>query len=72
MNFNNIRNVGYPQHNADAVLKSFVDSIINSLKESTDKKIVDTLTTLGKMLARGLKKKNSYNISISELPRRFN
>ena len=38
MNFNNIRNVGYPQHNADAVSKSFVDGIINSLKESTDKK----------------------------------
>ena len=57
MNFNNIRNVGYPQHNADEVSKSFVDSIINSLKESTDKKIVDTLTTLGKMLSRGLKKR---------------
>ena len=56
MNFNNIKNVGYPQDNADAVSKSFVDSIINSLKESTDKKIVDTLTTLGKMLSNGLKK----------------
>ena len=57
MNFNNIRNVGYPQHNADAVSKSFVDSIINSLKESTDKKILDTLTSLGKMLSSGLKKR---------------
>ena len=57
MNFNNIRNVGYPQHNADAVSKSFVDDIINSLKESTNKKIVDTLTTLGKMLSNGLKKR---------------
>ena len=57
MNFNNIRNVGYPQHNADAVSKSFVDSIINSLKESTDKKILDTLTSLGKMLSNGLKKR---------------
>ena len=37
--------------------KGFVDSIINSLKESTDKKIVDTLTTLGKMLSNGLKKR---------------
>ena len=72
MNFNNISNVGYPQNNEDAVPKSFVDTIINSLKESTDKKILDTLTALGKMLAGGLKKKNSYNISISELPRRFN
>ena len=57
MNFNNIRNVGYPQHNADAVSKSFVDGIINSLKESTDKKILDTLTSLGKMLSNGLKKR---------------
>ena len=57
MKFNNIRNVGYPQHNADAVPKSFVDTIINSLKESTDKKILDTLTALGKMLAGGLKKR---------------
>ena len=57
MNFNNIRNVGYAQHNADAVSKSFVDDIINSLKESTNKKIVDTLRTLGKMLSNGLKKR---------------
>ena len=57
MNFNNIRNVGNPQHNADAVPKSFVDTIINSLKESTDKKILDTLTSLGKMLSSGLKKR---------------
>ena len=57
MNFNNIRNVGYPQNNADAVPKSFVDTIINSLKESTDKKILDTLTSLGKMLSSGLKKR---------------
>ena len=57
MNFNNIRNVGNPQNNADAVPKSFVDTIINSLKESTDKKILDTMTTLAKMLTGGLKKR---------------
>ena len=57
MNFNNIRNVGNPQNNADAVSKSFVDTIINSFKESTDKKILDTLTSLGKMLTTGLKKR---------------
>ena len=50
MNFNNIRNVGYPQHNEDAVPKSFVDTVANSLKESTDKTIVDALTRVGKML----------------------
>ena len=57
MNFNNIRNNGYPQHTEDAVPRSFVDNMVNSLKESTNKKIVDTLTTLGKMLSNGLKKR---------------
>ena len=57
MNFNNIRNVGNPQNNADAVPRSFVDTIINSIKESTDKKILDTMTTLAKMLTGGLKKR---------------
>ena len=57
MNFNNIRNVGYPQHNADAVSKNFVDEKINSLKESTEKTMVDALTRLGKMLTDGLKKR---------------
>ena len=57
MNFNNIRNVGYPQNNADAVPKNFVDNMIGSLKETTDKTIVDALTRLGKMLTDGLKKR---------------
>ena len=57
MNFNNIRNVGYPQHNEDAVPKSFVDDKTDSLKESIDKKILDTMTTLAKMLTGGLKKR---------------
>ena len=57
MNFHNIRNVGKPKNNADAVPKSFVDEMINSLKESTDKKILDTMTTLAKMLTGGLKKR---------------
>ena len=57
MNFNNIRNVGYPQHNADAVPRSFVDKKTDSLKESVDKKILDTMTTLAKMLTGGLKKR---------------
>ena len=30
MNFNNIRNVGYPKHNEDAVPRSFVDEIIKT------------------------------------------
>ena len=57
MNFNNIRNVGYPQHNADAVSKNFVDNMIGSLKETTEKTMVDAFTRLGKMLADGLKKR---------------
>ena len=72
MNFNNIRNVGYPQNNADAVPKNFVDNMIGSLKETTEKTIVDALTRLGKMLTDGLKKKKAYNNSISKLSRRFN
>ena len=57
MNFNNIRNVGYPQNNADAVPKNFVDNMIGSLKETTEKTIVDALTRLGKILTDGLKKR---------------
>ena len=33
MNFNNIRNVGYPQHNEDAVPRSFVDNMIKEVEE---------------------------------------
>ena len=57
MNFNNIRNVGNPEHEADAVPRSFVDDMIGSLKETTEKTIVDALTRLGKMLTDGLKKR---------------
>ena len=57
MNFNNIRNVGYPQNNADAVTKNFVDNMIGSLKETTEKTMVDSFTRLGKMLTDGLKKR---------------
>ena len=57
MNFNNIRNVGYPQNNADAVPKNFVDKMIGSLKETTEKTMVDSFTRLGKMLTDGLKKR---------------
>ena len=64
MNFNNIRNVGLPKHSEDAVSKNFVDNMIGSLKESTDKKILDAFTRLGKMLTDGLKKRK-YIISAS-------
>ena len=57
MNFNNIKNVGYPQNNVDAVPKNFVDNMIGSLKETTEKTMVDSFTRLGKMLTEGLKKR---------------
>ena len=33
MNFNNIRNVGYPKHSEDAVPRSFVDDIVKTIEE---------------------------------------
>ena len=38
MNFNNIRNVGLPQHSEDAVPRSFVDNIVKELEEKIGKK----------------------------------
>ena len=38
MNFNNIRNVGYPQHNEDAVPRSFVDNMIKTIEEKINKR----------------------------------
>ena len=37
MNFNNIRNVGYPQHNEDAVPRSFVDNMAKTIEEKMGK-----------------------------------
>ena len=36
MNFNPVRNVAYPHHNEDAVPRSFVDGVANSLKEKIE------------------------------------
>ena len=36
MNFNNIRNVGYPKHTEDAVPRSFVDNMIKTIEEKVD------------------------------------
>ena len=38
MNFNNIRNVGNPKHEADAVPRSFVDNAVDSIKEKVEKR----------------------------------
>ena len=37
MNFNNIRNVGYPKHNEDAVPRSFVDNMVKEVEEKIQK-----------------------------------
>ena len=38
MNFNNIRNVGNPKHEADAVPRSFLDGVIKELEEKINKR----------------------------------
>ena len=38
MNFNNIRNVGLPNHEADAVPRSFVDDMIKEVEEKIEKR----------------------------------
>ena len=38
MNFNNIRNVGYPKHTEDAVPRSFVDNMIKEVEEKINKR----------------------------------
>ena len=57
MNFNNIRNVGYPKHTEDAVPRSFVDNAVDSLKETTVKTMGDMLTRLGKTIDEDFKKR---------------
>ena len=37
MNFNNIRNVGYPKHTEDAVTRSFVDDMVKTIEEKVEK-----------------------------------
>ena len=38
MNFNNIRNVGYPKHTEDAVPRSFVDDMVKEVEEKIEKR----------------------------------
>ena len=56
MNFNNIRNVGYPKHTEDAVPRSFVDGVVETLKETTLKTMGDMITRLGKTIDEDFKK----------------
>ena len=57
MNFNRVRNIPYPHHNEDAVPRSFVDGVVDSLKESTTKTMGDMLTRLGKTIDEDFKKR---------------
>ena len=58
MNFNNIRNVGLPKDEADAVPRRFVDNSVDSLKETTLKTMGDMITRLGKTIDEDFKKIN--------------
>ena len=58
MNFNNIRNVGLPRHNEDAVPRSFVDEEIKEVKETTLKTMGDMIIRLGKTIDEDFKKIN--------------
>ena len=58
MNFNNIRNLGLPKDEADAVPRRFVDSMIKEVEETTLKTMGDMITRLGKTIAEDFKKIN--------------
>ena len=57
MNFNPVRNIPYPHHNEDAVPRSFVDGVVDLLKESTTKTMGDMLARLGKTIDEDFKKR---------------
>ena len=57
MNFNRVRNIPYPHHNEDAVPRSFVDNVVDSLKGTTVKTMGDMLTRLGKTIDEDFKKR---------------
>ena len=57
MNFNRVRNIPYPHHNEDAVPRSFVDNVVDSLKKTTIKTMGDMLARLGKTIDENLKKR---------------
>ena len=58
MNFNNIRNVGLPKHEADVVPRSFVDDMVKKVKETTLKTMGDMIIRLGKTIDEDFKKIN--------------
>ena len=58
MNFHNIRNVGLPKDESDAVPRRFVDGEIRAVEETTIKPMRDMITRLGKTIDDNLKKIN--------------
>ena len=56
MNFNNIRNVGLPKDESDAVPRRFVDNSVDSLKETTIKPMREMLIKLGQTIDDDKKK----------------
>ena len=64
MNFHNIRNVGLPKDEADAVPRSFLDGEILALKETTIKPMRDMLIRLGQTIDDDIKKR-THIISVT-------
>ena len=58
MNFHNIRNVGLPKDESDAVPRRFVDNMVKVVEETTLKTMEDMITRLGKTIDEDFKKIN--------------
>ena len=55
MNFNNIRNVGNPKHEADAVPRLFVENMIKAVEEKINKKKLNHLVSVSASCYENLK-----------------
>ena len=64
MNFNNIRNLGYPKNEADAVPRKFVQDVVKKVEEKVDDMV--------KKVEEKVDKKKTINSSNSKLLWRFN
>ena len=64
MNFNNIRNLGLPKNNADAVPRNYLDNEILALKEKTIKPMREMLIKLGQTIDDDIKKR-THIISVT-------
>ena len=55
MNFNNIRNLGYPKHEADAVPRKFVQDVVKAVEEKINKKELNHLVSVSASCYENLK-----------------